>query len=235
MTDRRRSSHSTGAVYLEFLIAFPPLWIFGLCIFQLILLARADLIVRHAAESAARSAAVVLPDDPARYGGEPKMSVSREPEVEPEPLALPSSDSFGDGALSVVLTAISIDGLSRRETIAAAAQASLLPLGGTPRVRARRPTLESALGPSRIASVLGSSPAVFELDFSETNDERVQGPEVTVRVTYAFPCRVPIARHIICELDSGGKGSGVRVWLFDHSTTLLVHDAPYSYRTLGES
>ena len=65
-----------GAVYLEFLIAFVPIWTFSLCVLQLALIARADLLVRHAAEAAARSASVVLPDDPNEYGGEPTMSGS---------------------------------------------------------------------------------------------------------------------------------------------------------------
>ncbi|MGD8825034.1 MAG: hypothetical protein PVI24_08655, partial [Myxococcales bacterium] len=61
----------SGVVFTEFLVAFVPLWIFFLCLVQLAWVARADLIVKHAADSAARSAAVVLPDDPDEYGGEP--------------------------------------------------------------------------------------------------------------------------------------------------------------------
>ena len=68
---------TSGVVFLEFLMAVTPLWTFAACTFQLALIAHASLIVRHSADAAARSAAVVLPDDPAEYGGEPQMSVAR--------------------------------------------------------------------------------------------------------------------------------------------------------------
>jgi len=51
-----------GVVFVEFLIAFVPMWTFFLCVVQLALIAHADLIVKHAADSAARSAVVVLPE-----------------------------------------------------------------------------------------------------------------------------------------------------------------------------
>ncbi|MBW2509373.1 MAG: hypothetical protein JRE81_12130, partial [Deltaproteobacteria bacterium] len=39
-----------GAVFLDFLIAFVPLWTFALCAFQLALIARANLMVKHSAD-----------------------------------------------------------------------------------------------------------------------------------------------------------------------------------------
>lgn len=67
-----------GTAFVELLAIFVPLWTFALCVVQVALIAQADLIVRHAADSAARSAVVVLPDDPAEYGGEPQMSTGAE-------------------------------------------------------------------------------------------------------------------------------------------------------------
>lgn len=58
-----------GAVYVEFLIAFLPLFSFFLCLVQLAMLQTANLIVKHAAVVATRAAVVILPDDPNRYGG----------------------------------------------------------------------------------------------------------------------------------------------------------------------
>ncbi len=58
-----------GAIYVEFLIAFLPLFSFFLCIVQLAMLQTANLIVKHAAVVATRAAVVILPDDPAKYGG----------------------------------------------------------------------------------------------------------------------------------------------------------------------
>lgn len=63
--------HDTrGAVFVEFLIAFLPVYVFFLCLVQLSLLFAVKLVTEHAAMNAARAAAVVLGDDPRRYGGE---------------------------------------------------------------------------------------------------------------------------------------------------------------------
>ncbi len=58
-----------GAVYVEFLVAFLPIFSFFLCLVQLSMLQTANLIVKHAAVVAARAAVVILPDDPERYDG----------------------------------------------------------------------------------------------------------------------------------------------------------------------
>jgi hypothetical protein len=60
-----------GAVYVEFLVAFLPLFIFFECLLQLAALGVANLVTQHAAACAARAAVVVLPDDPKYYGGVP--------------------------------------------------------------------------------------------------------------------------------------------------------------------
>jgi Flp pilus assembly protein TadG len=60
-----------GAVYVEFLIAFFPVFFFFLALVQLIFLQTASLVVHHAASKAVRAAVVVLPDDPAYYGDVP--------------------------------------------------------------------------------------------------------------------------------------------------------------------
>jgi len=66
---RELAGGTRGAVYVEFLIAFLPLFSFFLCLVQLAMLQTANLIVKHAAVVAARAAVVILPDDPDRYGG----------------------------------------------------------------------------------------------------------------------------------------------------------------------
>jgi hypothetical protein len=52
-----------GAVYVEFLIAFFPVYVMFLCLLQLGLLFTARLFTAHAALQAARAAAVVIGDD----------------------------------------------------------------------------------------------------------------------------------------------------------------------------
>jgi hypothetical protein len=59
-----------GVVFVEFLIAFLPVYTFFLCFIQLALLFAVRLVTEHAAVDAARAAAVVIGDDPKRYNGE---------------------------------------------------------------------------------------------------------------------------------------------------------------------
>ena len=59
-----------GVVFVEFLIAFLPVYTFFLCLIQLALLFAVRLVAEHAAVDAARAAAVVIGDDPKRYNGE---------------------------------------------------------------------------------------------------------------------------------------------------------------------
>jgi hypothetical protein len=59
-----------GVVFVEFLIAFLPVYTFFLCLLQLALLFAVRLVTEHAAVDAARAAAVVIGDDPKRYNGE---------------------------------------------------------------------------------------------------------------------------------------------------------------------
>ncbi len=58
-----------GAAYVEFLIAIVPFFLFVTCVLQGALLQLGHLVTERAADAAARSAVVVLDDDPARYGG----------------------------------------------------------------------------------------------------------------------------------------------------------------------
>lgn len=70
--DRSRA----GGVYVEFLIAFLPIFFFFLGLVQLTFVQVANLVVKHSATKAVRAAAVVLPDDPQYYGGTPVGSFS---------------------------------------------------------------------------------------------------------------------------------------------------------------
>ncbi|HET9955596.1 MAG TPA: TadE/TadG family type IV pilus assembly protein [Polyangiaceae bacterium] len=70
-----RCLDDTGAVFVEFLLAFMPVYVFFLCVIQLGLLFAVRLGVEHAAANAARAAAVVIGDDPKRYAGEAAHSL----------------------------------------------------------------------------------------------------------------------------------------------------------------
>jgi hypothetical protein len=60
-----------GGVFVEHLVAFMPTFFFFMCTFQMSELYAGRLATDHAAAAAVRAAAVVLPDDPKFYGGEP--------------------------------------------------------------------------------------------------------------------------------------------------------------------
>ena len=66
---RSRLGAESGAVFVELLIAFLPVYVFFLCLLQLTILFAVRLMTEHAATSAARAAAVVIGDD-GRYGSE---------------------------------------------------------------------------------------------------------------------------------------------------------------------
>jgi hypothetical protein len=75
-TQRGGLRGTTGAVYVEFLIAFMPLFVFFMSLVQLAYVEAANIIVKHAAVMATRAAIVVLPDDPAHYDSEGLNSAS---------------------------------------------------------------------------------------------------------------------------------------------------------------
>jgi hypothetical protein len=136
-----------GAVYVEFLVAFVPLLLFFLSLVQLALLATGGLMVDHAAVVAARAAIVVLPDDPAFYGG--------------AELNTPTG--------------------RRIEDIRRAARIPLLAFEHDPMPEITFPT------------GAGGSTSRFE-----------PGDIVRVRVTYDFPCRLPLGGALVC-LGGGGR------------------------------
>lgn len=245
-----------GVVFLEFLMAVMPLWTFAACTFQLALIAHASLIVRHSADAAARSAAVVLPDDPGEYGGEPQMSVARN-RVDPagfiDSLArrIPGSTDRS-GVESIQATGrgpVAHLGRSRLNTIRLAAHVPLMPLAGSLPFGMRYASFERALArPDSLASAPLYQPFAVAVTFPGIDGDLVTGPEVTVRVTYAFQCRVPLARAILCRAfdDLAGQQSTREVPLgapeglvrgrfreIHHEATTLVHEAPYEYRPRG--
>lgn len=75
-TARPRRLGTRGAVMVEFLIAFLPLFVLFLSLVQFTGLVVAKLVVQHAASTAVRAAVVVLDDDPENYGGVERNSFS---------------------------------------------------------------------------------------------------------------------------------------------------------------
>lgn len=76
MRRRNLADDERAAVYVEFLVVFMPLFMLFLGMIQVGFLFTGKLVVSHAADSAARSAIVILPDDPEEYGGSGKHSIN---------------------------------------------------------------------------------------------------------------------------------------------------------------
>ena len=246
-----------GVVFLEFLIAFVPTWTFFLCVVQLALITHANLMVKHSADSAARSAIVVLPDDPNEYGGEPELSVGRN-RVSGSDITRalgrvgsalrnrPSTDSVVSAFSEATVANL---GRSRLNTIRLAAHIPLMPLAPVNVGYDPQPSVAKAIGGERkLIRALYYQPFALAVTFPGLQDGVASGPEITVRVTYAYQCTVPLARRILChafgELEAreelgqaffplaqtfvGGHFRGLQ-----HETTLMIHDAPYEYRARG--
>lgn len=172
-----------GAVMVEFLVAFVPVFVLFLGSVQLLLIAVADLVVRHAAITGARAAVVVLSDEARFYAGERPGSVASDGQ----------RLSAIRGAVSFPLAAIAPEPQVRASLGA-----------GTPT------TLASELGSApatRFASTLASDDTLWTaVTFPVTPGKPAlhQGSvptnrAVTLRATHLFRCGVPLAATLICS------------------------------------
>jgi len=203
-----------GAAYVEFLVVFPIVLMFFLALIQLSLLFVARLSVHHAATRAARSAVVVIPDDPAHYSG----GHGDEPAYALDPDTTSDSSSLIDGfsALGLLLSfGHSDDGSLRLNTIRTAAYVPMIPLAPdmlwliAPH---REETLGRAFeaGISRLSGIVYAKGATAVTFYNNPGDpasdmiwtfDRRQA--LTTRVTYLYYCPIPLVKQWICT-DIGG-------------------------------
>ncbi|MEM9192878.1 MAG: TadE family protein [Myxococcota bacterium] len=195
-----------GATYVEFLLAFIPLFFMFLGMMQAALLYSANLVVNHAATTAARSAVVVLPDDPEKYDNEPINVIDY-------------TGSSGNDAAGALLSGFGLGGTSppaagtsgsaRLQAIRSAASIPLLAVA---------PNTEALVGDAEVYKAIGGQPgeraAVGALLYNRTalsvtfpespGSNRFRnrfGPndDVNVRVTYLFHCGIPLAAQLLCD------------------------------------
>ncbi len=196
-----------GAAYVEFLIAFIPLFIMFLGMVQMSLMYAGDLVVQHAASRAARAAVVVLDDDPQYYDGEPRMTVARFGFSSSEEGLSAILRIFGAGAggggggpgasggprLSAIRTAASLPLASISPSMEQLVDAdSVMTAIGSPETRAATGVFiynDSAMGITFPVSPGANS---YREDFDH-------GQQVTTRVTYLFHCGVPLASRLMCD------------------------------------
>ena len=173
---------------LEFLIAFLPVFLLFLAVAQLALLGAAQLVVQHAAICGARSAAVVLDDDPRFYDGSPRGELDRPRQDGPRLAAIRR-------AVHAPLVAITPDpslvrsllgGVARRDDVARA-------VGDASNER----FMLAAGSYQRLATAVGF-PVEPESNVLE-HGVVVLADRITVRVSYLLPCIVPIVGGWMCQ------------------------------------
>jgi hypothetical protein len=205
MNVARLAQDDRGAVYVEFLMVFMPIFLLFLAAVELGMVYAARLVVQHAANRAARAAVVVLDDDPARYGGERRGRVEL------------TGAAAGPSPVDAFLAGVGLGGGigdaaggARFRDIRSAAFIPLLAVAPSNSALDPDESLVRALGGGRTsASALRYSRAALAVTFPaapRAGSFRTSfGPEepVTVRVTYLFHCSVPLVPQLMCDGLSG--------------------------------
>jgi len=201
----RPGAGTEGVAYVEFLIAFLPLFIMFMGMVQMCLMYAGDLVVQHAASRATRAAVVVLDDDPQYYDGAARRRIDRS-----------GRSSSGDPLGGIV-------GL-----FGGGGGGSGPPATGGPRISAIRaaasmplaaisPSLSQLIDSDSVRTAIDSPEAraatgVFMYNNSAMGvtfptaplatsyrDSFSHGDQVTARVTYLFHCGVPLVNRMMCE------------------------------------
>ncbi len=213
---RVTSGDARGAVYVEFLVAFFPVFMLFLATTQLSLLTAAKLVVQHAATSAVRSAVVILSDDPGELGDAPRGNLT---EGDPSSVtnaadllvtfSVPGAGSGLGAASDDDANRITQRG-ARMVPIRASAYFPLFALSPDASVLEGHPadnverSLSSDLARRAAAAFAYARAAtvvsVLDRPGSEQLPERIdRKAPVTVRVTYIMHCGVPLARRLVCN------------------------------------
>jgi len=210
-------SDTRGATYVEFLIAFIPVFFLFLGMIQAGLLYTANLVVTHAAATATRAAVVVLSDDPRLYGDEPVNQIGGGGSGSGGDAVSDFLSSFGLGGGAGPAASAGRGG-QRLNAIRAAASLPLLAVspslgqltgdpnvyravGGNPDERAA--TGAALYNRTAMAVTFPSSPSARTFRSSWSNNS-----PVTVRVTYMFHCGIPLVARLMCD-DYFSLASGV--------------------------
>lgn len=206
---------TSGAVYVEFLVAFIPFFIMVLGMIQEALMYSAHLVVQHSAASAARAAIVVFPDCDHRYGGARMNDVNGGGRWTGGATALGAL--FGASLGSVGLPGFGpAQGGARLDAVRFAASFPLV--AASPSLDElmhdrdpRRQSLIDAIGGANSPAVrlaLGAfayNSAALSVTFPDAPRgsnfrDRFGGRDgVTARVSYLYHCGVPIVSKMACD------------------------------------
>ncbi len=237
-----KREHEEGAAYVEFLVAFMPMFMMFLAMFQLGLMYAAKLTVGHAANRAARAAVVVLPDHPDRYGGDPINRVS----YFGAGLAPSAIQGVGSvlnywGVTSGGGSSTDGNGSARLRAIRAAASMPLIGVSPSLSAMDEKQTVVRSVGGNpwgRLGTglVLYNRAAVSvtfprgprQMRFKQSWN---RNENVTTRVTYLFHCGVPIVSKWMCH-DYGELLSSVPSVILEQVVRRVAGDDPERFYEL---
>jgi hypothetical protein len=176
---RRHWRCERGAVFVEFLIVFLPVFTFFLCLLQLALLFTVRLVTEHAALTAARSAAVIIGDEKQRYGNEPpnqlKIGGRREKAIE--------------NAVYLTLAGFILDGTIESVRV-------FFPAGDKPG------------GPGQRGTIAYRPMGFNRPDSPEKDGPFGDVAKVRVRVEVEAICKIGLANRIMCNKGFGSIARG---------------------------
>lgn len=231
---------NTGVVYVEFLIAFIPVFLCFLGIGQFAFIATAKLVVQHAAIMGARSAIVVLEDDHADYHpegfgvidyrGTSNRRASFQDKLNTVMQWFRSDDSAlnhnlfynrGGPRLRDIRFAVYLPLLAISPSVDQIGRWFGINLDPTHQQNEIKESLHGAIGDHPelrfVAGLLyNRAAAAVTFPIAPGSDSFFQGafgPDdtVTVRVTYLYPCAVPLVSSFMCDslLDLSGLSRSV--------------------------
>ncbi len=225
-----------GAAYVEFLLAFIPLFIMFLGMVQMALMYAADLVVQHSATTAARAAAVVIDDDPQYYDGADRMDVGSFGVTSSEDVLTSIVSIFGgDPSIGGIGTSPGGPRMSAIRTAASMPLMAVSPSFGqlvdsdSVRTAIGDPTSRGATGllvynSAAMAVTFPTAPGAtsYRTSFEE-------GDQAVTRVTYLFHCGVPVVNRMMCEtypsLRLGPAAAAIEQIIHDLGDGTLSFDA----------
>lgn len=203
---KRLMDDTRGAAYVEFLLAFIPLFIMFLGMVQMALMYAGDLVVQHAATRAARAAAVVIDDDPQYYEDAERMDVGS--------FGVTSSEDVIGSILSIFGGDMSIGGIGsspggpRLNAIRTAASVPLMAISPSMDQLIDSDSVRTAIGSPEARGATGMliyNSAAMAVTFPTAPNATSyrtsfdEGDQAVTRVTYLFHCGVPLVNRMMCE------------------------------------
>jgi hypothetical protein len=213
-----------GAVYVEFLIAFFPIFLIFLALCQLGLIGAAEAVVRHSAFSAVRAAIVVLEESPDDFDGAPRgnLSAGRTDGIKNVDDVLKKLDVTTSEKAATSDKHATQQG-ARMVPITAAAYLPLLPVAPSEQMsRGAADTIDHSIVSAderQLGFAIEYTKVATKISVHDAPDNQSLAIEpiglkapVSVRVRYFFHCTVPVVRTMICRsLTALGKNPLIKV------------------------